>query len=270
MQRVPFMNYPQNCHNFYKKIVSAGIEEEFAKQLMDEVVSNNSMRALQEKDFLLTKFQEALLHHLQIAGPIKLDGQGNVIVLVGPTGVGKTTTLVKLAAEFAFKKEKKVAFITIDTYRVAAVEQLKVYASILNAPLKVVFSPDEFQKALDEFSICDVVFVDTGGRSQRNIIQIAELSRFLQPCIQRLDIHLLLSATTKYKDLLSTIESFKEVGAKKVIITKVDETESGGALLSALAKAKMGISYITMGQNVPEDIEVATPQRVVQMLFGAQ
>lgn len=190
---------------------------------------------------------------------IKLLARPTVVALVGPTGVGKTTTIAKLAANFSLFEGKSVGLVTIDTYRIAAVEQLKTYAEILNLPVYVVYTVSEFKKALLKLEKMDLVLIDTAGRSQKNKQQIRELNQFFSG--RRLhEIHLVLSINTKLEDMLEAAESFKELSFNRVIFTKLDETNNPQNMLDFLEKVQVPLSYLTTGQNVPEDIEVASPE----------
>ncbi|NLZ44258.1 MAG: flagellar biosynthesis protein FlhF [Clostridia bacterium] len=200
--------------------------------------------------------------------PVKLQDRPTVVVLVGPTGVGKTTTIAKLAANFALFEGKSVGLVTIDTYRIAAVEQLKTYAEILNLPLRVVFTPGEFKRALLELSDKDLILVDTAGRSQRNRKQIRELNQFFTG--RRLhETHLVLSTNTKFEDMLEAAEAFREVSFNRLIFSKLDETSNLDNMLAFLERVQVPLSYLTTGQNVPEDIEVASPD-VIKKYMGKE
>ncbi|NLY88904.1 MAG: flagellar biosynthesis protein FlhF [Firmicutes bacterium] len=200
--------------------------------------------------------------------PVKLLSRPTVVALVGPTGVGKTTTIAKLAANFALFEGKSVGLVTIDTYRIAAVEQLKTYAEILNLPLRVVFTPGEFKRALLELSDKDLILVDTAGRSQRNRRQIRELSQFFNG--RRLhETHLVLSTNTKLEDMLEAAEAFREVSFNRLIFSKLDETSNIENMLTFLERVQVPLSYLTTGQNVPEDIEVASPD-VIKKYLGKE
>lgn len=188
--------------------------------------------------------------------PIKINSKPTVVVLIGPTGVGKTTTIAKLAANFALFEGKSVGLITIDTYRIAAVEQLKTYAEIINLPIEVVYTVGEFKKALSKLGDKDLILVDTAGRSQKNKHHIKELKQFLAGRNPD-ETHLVLSANTKLDDLLETAEAFQEISFNRLIITKLDETSELDNIIEFLEKIKIPISYVTTGQSVPEDIEVA-------------
>lgn len=195
---------------------------------------------------------------------ISLEGR---IVLVGPTGVGKTTTIAKLAGRLSLVEKKKVGLITIDTYRIGAVEQLKTYADIMNIPFKVVFSIKEMESAIKELKKCDVLLIDTTGRSSKNTMQISELRAFIEK-VNTDNIHLVISSTTKAKDVDSIVEGFKVLNYNNVIITKLDETTTYGSILNILDAAKKPLSFITTGQNVPDDIKSLSSTEVSNLILG--
>lgn len=186
---------------------------------------------------------------------------------VGPTGVGKTTTIAKLASDYVLRQKKKVGFITSDTYRIAAVDQLRTYANILNAPLEVVFSPDDMEQAVRRLQGCDVIFMDTAGRNYRNQAYVEEINQFLSKFAAS-ETYLVLSLTAKYSDMEEVITNFSSFAIDKVIFTKKDETSTYGAILNTIYLKKLSLSYITNGQNVPEDIEIASPQTIANLIMG--
>lgn len=193
-------------------------------------------------------------------------GAHTVVALVGPTGVGKTTTLAKIAALSALLGKKKVAFVTADTYRIAAVEQLRTYAEIIGVPCEVVYTPAEMRQALASHEGCDLVLIDTAGRSPRSSMHMAELKAFLEAA--RVDeAHLVLSMTTRPRDLLETVERFSPCGVNRLIFSKLDETTRFGAIVGVTSSVKVPISYVTYGQNVPEDIEVADASRLARWIL---
>lgn len=191
----------------------------------------------------------------------------NVIVLVGPTGVGKTTTIAKLAGRLSLIENKKVGLITIDTYRIGAVEQLKTYADIMNIPFNVVFTIKDMQSALESMSDCDVILVDTTGRSSKNTMQISELRAFIDK-VKTENIHLVISCTTKNKDVDVIVNGYKPLNYNNVIITKLDETSTYGSILNIVESAKKPISFITTGQNVPDDIKLLTAEEITKLILG--
>ena len=199
---------------------------------------------------------------------VNKDLRGNV-VLIGPTGVGKTTTIAKLAGRLALIEKKKVGLITIDTYRIGAVEQLKTYAEIMNIPFKVVITLKEMEEAINALKDCDVILIDTTGRSSKNTMQISELRAFIQK-VNSSNISLVISGTTKNKDINAILSGYGEINYKDIIITKLDETTSYGCIYNIAKKSKKPISYITVGQNVPDDIKVPSKEEIVKLILGEE
>lgn len=191
----------------------------------------------------------------------------NIIVLVGPTGVGKTTTIAKLAGRLALIEKKKVGLITIDTYRIGAVEQLKTYADIMNIPFKVALTIKDMKTAIESMENCDVILIDTTGRSSRNAMQISELRAFVEK-LNTDNIHLVISCTTKNKDIDVIVNGYKPLNYNSVIITKLDETSTYGSILNILQNTQKPISFVTTGQNVPEDLKILTSQQLINLILG--
>jgi flagellar biosynthesis protein FlhF len=190
-----------------------------------------------------------------------------VIALIGPTGVGKTTTAAKIASDQMLKRKRRVGLITVDTFRIAAVEQLRTYAKIINVPLRIVSDRQEMDKAVERFSDCDVVVIDTGGCSQRDEGQMFELREIFD---ERGRIHnlLVLSSTTKDNDLNEITRKFGVMPIDGVIFTKLDESASYGTIFNHAIRFKKPVSFLSIGQKVPEDIEVATKERMVDLLLN--
>ncbi|WP_368487887.1 flagellar biosynthesis protein FlhF [Clostridium sp. BJN0013] len=200
---------------------------------------------------------------------IKVDNKEleHVVVLVGPTGVGKTTTIAKLAGKLVLIEKKKVGLITIDTYRIGAVEQLRTYADIMNIPFQVILSMKDMSKAIDNMKSCDTILIDTTGRSSRNEMQISELRAFIDK-VQTNNVHLVISCTTKDKDIDVIVNGYKKLNYSDIIITKLDETSTYGSILNILQSAKKPISFVTTGQNVPEDIKIMEPEELAKLVLG--
>ena len=185
---------------------------------------------------------------------------------MGPTGVGKTTTLAKLAAHFSLIERKPIALITIDTYRIAAIEQLKTYGKIMGLPVEVVFTPEALQKTIKRHADKALIMIDTAGRSHRNQTQMQELKRFISPD-HSFENYLVLSACTRYQDMLKIYQSFNPISVHKLIFTKLDEAEVIGGLLNMLYHTHKPLSYITFGQNVPEDIKIPGPENLAHLIM---
>lgn len=188
-------------------------------------------------------------------------------VLVGPTGVGKTTTIAKLASMYTLYKGKKVGLITLDTYRIGAVEQLRTYAEILNIPFEVVISNNDVKGALEKMQNCDIVLVDTTGRSSKNFMQISEVKNLVKE-FNPDSIHLVLSMATKDKDIKSIIENYSILNYQSIILTKVDETDTYGSIVNALYHSRVPLAYICTGQDVPDDIEVPSENKIYDFVLG--
>lgn len=192
-----------------------------------------------------------------------------IIFFIGPTGVGKTTSIAKLTADFSLKRQKQVGLITADTYRIAAIDQLRTYAEILSIPLKVIYSPTELLNAVETFKEKDYIFIDTAGRSHKNNEQLLELEEILATFPYK-KVYLVLSATTKFKDLKSIVKQYTAICDEyAIIITKTDETTSLGTILNLRYYIDKPLSYMTFGQGVPDDIEVINSGKYAKTLLGS-
>ncbi|ODP28651.1 Flagellar biosynthesis protein FlhF [Paenibacillus nuruki] len=211
------------------------------------------------------KFQIEQFTQSRIGGGI--DPATKIVYVAGPTGVGKTTTIAKLAAEQLFKYKRKVGLITSDTYRISAVEQLRTYASILGVPLEVVQSPGDLQRSLQRLDECDLILMDTAGRNYRNELLVSELQSLLAP-LENSETYLVLSFTSKTEDMRTITEHFSKYPLDKVIFTKADETGSYGALFNLLQEYPLRLSYMTNGQNVPDDLLMPSPDFLANLLLG--
>jgi len=260
--------YPGKSGNLYMKLLQGELSEELAERVIKRIITESPGGLIDDEEFIEMRARTHLAGLIRTAGPIQLvQGVPKVVILIGTTGVGKTTTIAKLAADFAFDKNKKVVLITVDTYRIAAVEQLRAYADILSIPLEVAFSHGEFREAMTAYANYDLILVDTAGRSQKNSLQMAELKSFIDAAGYKMDVNLLLSATTKYREMMDIIENFKKINFHKIIFTKLDETVGAGTIVNVLSQIPQGVSYITAGQNVPEDIEVADAAKLARMIL---
>jgi flagellar biosynthesis protein FlhF len=238
---------------------------EYIESLKMKFEDEISVKEAKAPGFLTQRLKTHILDSIETSGPISPgNGRPSVVVLVGPTGVGKTTTIAKLAASYGVLQKHKVEVFTIDSYRIAAVEQLGKYAELMQIPFTAINSREEFKSAVSQ-SKAEVIFVDTAGRSQKNSMGLAELRTILDGVKTGLDIHLVLAATTKWKDALDIMTRFNQLMYSKIIITKLDETNSIGSLISILNKDKK-LSYFTMGQGVPDDLELAQKEKLLELL----
>jgi len=214
------------------------------------------------------RLRRLLADVLPVTGPIRLvPGVRRTVALVGPTGVGKTTTIAKLAAAFRLQQQRKVGLITVDTYRIAAVEQLRTYAEIIDLPMEVVGTPREMRQALARLQGFDLVLIDTAGRSPRDEVKIRELRAFLQEA-EPDEIHLVLSAASSGRGMAAAIERFAPAGVTAALVTKLDEASCLGHLLAPWHAGRLPISYLTDGQNVPDDICVAEAAAVAAAIVA--
>ena len=208
-----------------------------------------------------------LTEKLQCIEGIEIPKHGRKIVaFIGPTGVGKTTTIAKLAAKFAIQDGYKVTLVTADTYRISAVEQLKTYSDIMGIDIHVVYTANELKRVLGSNPDKQLILIDTAGRSQHNSEQITELQNLLQ-VDNDIEKYLVLSATTNYKDALDIVENFSVCAPDKIIFTKVDEARNIGTIVNLLYQFPIRLSYLTSGQNVPDDIELVDPSNLAQLIL---
>lgn len=242
-------------------------ERDFDSKLIEAVLEHLKTlktEVLVDKNQILIEVKQFLLRNLRVQ-EISLDNYpyGNTILFVGPTGVGKTVTLVKLAAHLAAMRQKKMRFISIDRYKVGADPQLAKYAEILRSPFYEIKTKEDFFKLIQKDEGVHFTFIDTAGKSPRDTIPLKELAEWLTQCQQTFDIHLVVSATTKPRDLAFVVENYRCLNFRHVLATKLDETLCYGSLLSMLYHYQLPLSFITNGQEVPQDFEIANLDRLV-------
>ena len=320
---------PAEFQDYYTRLLQNAVAEELAREviakarerlddcrsrILSGVAGKLDQAQAQEKiaaklgELIPAVLSECVERMLPLAEPVAIDAEDSpkVVALVGPTGVGKTTTIAKLAAQFRLREHKTVGLITIDTYRIAAVDQLKAYADIMSLPLEVVFTPEELSAAIVKLSHCDVILIDTSGRSHRDMQRLGELRAYLDAArkvvepprptgdqaarlkpatgeaakrgaggsaaavAKRLEVHLLLSCTCHEDQLLQVAERFASLDVDRVVFTKVDEAVGSGVILNVASRLKWRMSYLTTGQEVPDDIEVGHRRRIAEMLLRAE
>jgi flagellar biosynthesis protein FlhF len=250
-------------------LLDADFDEAIARDLVAQLQKDSSLdpRDLRSARTQLARLIEA---ELTTTGPIRAaTGSGRVVALVGPTGVGKTTTIAKLAANYRLKEGRRVGLITVDTYRIAAVEQLRTYAEIIDLPMEVVSTPREMRTAVRNMRDFDLVLMDTAGRSPRDEVRIRELRAILGEA-EPDEVHLVLSAAASSRSLTAAAEQFAPVGVTAVVVTKLDEATGLGHLITLARNSRLPFSYTTDGQTVPDDIAVADPGALARMILNIE
>jgi flagellar biosynthesis protein FlhF len=261
---------PEELFDYYLNLIQNDVAEELAQQVIMSLEKQVRPEHLSQQQFMREKLAEQVERLLPTAGPIqrtKAHGP-HVVALVGPTGVGKTTTIAKLAAELKLRQHRQVGLITLDTYRIAAIDQLRKYAEILRSPLRVIASPEDMREALDAMQDMEFVLIDTAGRSPKDQLKLNELKAFLSAASPD-EVHLVLSTTASQDCVELAVSRFGDVGVDRIIFTKVDEAAHVGVVLNVLSRVKKSLSYITTGQDVAKDIEVGHGRRIAQLILGS-
>lgn len=259
--------WTNSIQTLYQLLLKKDVGHSVALELIKSVLRAVPKQEWNDLPRLKNQLREALQSYFLNSEPWDFtDQQQKIVVFIGPTGVGKTTTIAKLAANYHLIANQNVGLITIDTYRIGAVDQLKTYANIIDVPLKVAYSINELKEAIASFNQQDLILIDTAGRSHSNAMQMAELQAVIKEIAA--EVYLVISASTKNQDLIAIINSFKELAIDSLVITKLDETESYGILLQAPTYAKKPIAFITNGQSVPDDIELADVNNLTNLVLG--
>jgi flagellar biosynthesis protein FlhF len=256
----------------YTKMTDNEIDEKYAHDIIEEIDKNCKPDVTM--DFMLSEVYQRMI--LKLGRPYTMNNSEgnapNVVFFVGPTGVGKTTTIAKIASQYTIEKKKKVALLTADTYRIAAAEQLKTYANILEIPFKVVYTAEEISSTIDDFKDYDYILVDTTGHSPNDETQCENMAELIKSVETegRKEVFLVLSASTKYRDLINIADTYKGIADYKLIFTKLDETSTLGNIYNIKLYTGASLSYTTSGQNVPDDIDYFDPQSTVKQLLGGR
>lgn len=259
---------PESLFQAYTDLIESDIEERVAQELIDRLQNQPGLE-LHDPYTLQSELERLVADELRVSGPIEITpGKKRMVALVGPTGVGKTTTIAKLAANYRLRENQRVGLITVDTYRIAAVEQLRTYADIIDLPMEVVSTPREMREAKARLGDLDLVLMDTAGRSPRDEVRIQELKSMLSEA-EPDEVHLVLSAVGSARSLVSTAERFAAVGTTAMVVTKLDEATGLGNMVSVSRSSQLPISYVTDGQNVPDDIQVAKSDTLAQQILNS-
>lgn len=254
----------------YNTMIENEVSDIYANQLIDEIEKKGKPDI--QMDFVLSNVYQKMILKFGKAKLIQpSENKPKLVYFIGPTGVGKTTTIAKIASKFCVEEKKKIALLTADTYRIAAAEQLRTYANILEVPFRVIYTPEEIIQSVEEFKNMDYILVDTSGHSHQNQEQKEAIVKFLQATDDSIEkeIFLVVSATTKYKDLIRIADSYKSVKDYKIIFTKLDETTALGNLYNLRLYTGASLSYVTCGQNVPDDISPFNPQFTVKQILSS-
>lgn len=252
----------------YNTMLENEVDEKNANQIIEDVEKNKKPNM--PFDYILANvYQKMILKFGRAEGVQPAEKGPKTLFFIGPTGVGKTTTIAKIASYYCVEEKKKVALLTADTYRIAAAEQLRTYANILEVPFRVIYSEEEVKNAIQDFRDYDYIFIDTAGHSHRNDELLEKAGQLLNAAreVSECQAFLVISATTKYKDLMKIATNYRQITDYQLIFTKLDETAALGNLMNLRMFTGVPIAYVTCGQNVPDDIEQFNPQKTVKNLL---
>jgi flagellar biosynthesis protein FlhF len=261
---------PDALFHLFTDLIDSEVSEELARELINRVRSGLSDAEVDDAVLLKARTARLIEDEIECCEPIQVTpGQRRLVALVGPTGVGKTTTIAKLAANFHLRDRHRVGLITVDTYRIAAVDQLRTYADIIDLPMEVVSTPREMRAAVARLADLDLVLMDTAGRSPKDEVRIQELKTMLNEA-RADEVHLVLSSVASTAAMKKSAQRFAEVGATSLVLTKLDEATGLGNLLPLLRSCRLPLSYVTDGQNVPDDIAAADRRKLARMVLGTE
>lgn len=253
----------------YNTMIENEVSDKYANDLIDDI--GKTGKADMQMDLALSNvYQKMILKFGKTELIRPAEKKPKLIYFIGPTGVGKTTTIAKIASKFCVEEKKKIVLLTADTYRIAAAEQLRTYAGILEVPFRVIYTPEEIVQAVEEFKDADYILIDTSGHAHQNDEQknaVIELVKATDENVEK-ETFLVVSATTKYRDLVGIADAYKAMTSYKLIFTKLDETTALGNLYNLRIYTGAPLSYVTCGQNVPDDIQPFNPQSVVKQILS--
>jgi len=252
---------------YLKTLEDFEVDKVIVNEVKDKLLETLDAEKQQSDAIVRNSIYNILIKYMKEPEPFSFTEDKKVIIVIGPTGVGKTTTLAKLAANMVLTEKKKVGLVTSDTYRIAAVEQLKTYSEIIGVPLSIIYTPNEILNAIESYKDKELILVDTAGRSHKDKYQLMELKSLIKSSIDY-EVYLVMSATTKFSDCIEIIKNYSFLDDYKLLFTKMDETSAFGVILNVAYITKKPISYITTGQSVPDDIEIADNGKIINCLLG--
>jgi flagellar biosynthesis protein FlhF len=269
-ESAPSSDLPESLFLLFTDLIDAELSEELSREMVERVRSGSAAGDLDDAVLLRARMARMVEQEIDVTGPLRVTpGERRLVALVGPTGVGKTTTIAKLAGNFHLRERRRVGLITVDTYRIAAVEQLRTYADIIDLPMEVVSTPREMRQAVQRLSDLDLILMDTAGRSPHDDVKIQELKSMLVEA-EADEVHLVLSSVNSVENMKKTARQFAEVGVTSLVLTKLDEATGLGNLIPLLRSCRLPLSYVTNGQNVPDDIEPADRRRLTRLMLSLE
>ena len=265
--RAQSMGLKPHQFNTFSHLVESGLDEKLASKILKKALEQNSEQTADSSKGPL-KVMNLMKKVLPCKGGIDLSVYGpKIVAFVGPTGVGKTTTVAKIAAEYALRRGKKVVMVSLDTYRLGAIDQLRVYGEIMEVPVEVAGGKEELRHIITNHEDKDLILIDTTGRSHQDKDYSRQLKKVFD-AVRGVETHLVLSVTAQEKLFTATYRQFSSMGLDRVLFTKLDEGLNFGSLFNFSVRNRLPISYFTSGQQVPEDLEVARPERVISLIFN--
>jgi len=251
-----------------ERLVEQEVHADVADEMVRELELGLTGQELGDADRVWQRLGERVAERIRTAPEAPGPTGRRVVALIGPTGVGKTTTVAKIAADCTLRRRQRVGLVTIDTYRIAAVDQLRTYADIIEVPLQTALTPGELHRSVRAMADADVVLIDTAGRSQNDGLKLRQLRTFLAAA-EADEVHLVVSAASGPSAIARTIDRFAPLGANRLLLTKLDEAEAFGVVLNAGRACELPFSYVTTGQDVPDDFDLADAQHLAGLLVGA-
>lgn len=266
LERQGDLSMEQDVLYRWKKILlDLEIQASLVERLLDNLKVAFEGEEYEQRELIKASLKGKISRLLEQA--YQQDNHAGIFTFIGPTGVGKTTTLAKLATRFSVIEKKKIALIAVYSHRFGMVEELKFYADTIRVPVEVVMTPAELAQAVQSHADKDFILIDTEGIPAKNTSQVLKLKSFLEAVGQPQEIFLVLSSTTKNKDLIRISTEFLKLGFNKMIFTKLDETETCGSMLNVVCRTGTPVAYVTNGQNIPDDISVVQPQKLAGLLL---